>query len=471
MAESQIAGLFMTPEIYRQQQMQADRQRAAEYAQLAPEQRAAMGFFSAGQGLGRAAGTLLGAQDPQLQRITEQQQLLQGLDVADPESLMEAARRASQAGNTPLAMQLAGRAQEVAQGLAATQKAQLSLAQEQQLRKELANLPADATDEQRIAILSKYGPPGQMLQALSTRVNQREGREARRQDLELQLENRLQVAAAQGATQQQIAQMQVDGRRQIAEIMAGVRREIAAGREQGGAGGGGAANRPPPGYRTTPEGNLEFIPGGPADPSVQVTKLDARERAGREKLFPKANAAIQQVEAATTSLEQDLRTLANHPGLSGITGLIAGRTPAITGPAREAQALFDKILSRGQFNELAAMRAASPTGGALGNVSNVEGERLRQAFGALNQTQNTGSVQRELLRIADDAAAFKQRARSAFDETFSYRQEGAGSPPANPPAAPKPMPKEKKDLVSGQVYATPRGNARWDGSKFIGVSQ
>jgi hypothetical protein len=151
--------------------------------------------------------------------------------------------------------------------------------------------------------------------------------------------------------------------------------------------------------------------------------------------------------------------------------LIAGRTPAITGPAREAQALFDKILSRGQFNELAAMRATSPTGGALGNVSNVEGERLRQAFGALNQTQNTDSVKRELVRIADDTAAFKQRARSAFDETFSYRQEGAGSPPANPPAAPRPMPKEKKDLVSGQVYATPRGNARWDGSKFIGVSQ
>ncbi len=113
MAESQIAGLFMTPEMYRQQQMQADRMRAMEYARLAPEERAAIGFFSAGQGLGRATGTLLGAQDPQLQRITEQQQMLQGLDVSNPDSLMEAAGRASQAGNVPLAMQLAGRAQEI----------------------------------------------------------------------------------------------------------------------------------------------------------------------------------------------------------------------------------------------------------------------------------------------------------------------------------------------------------------------
>jgi hypothetical protein len=441
MAESQIAGLFMTPEMYRQQQMQADRMRAMEYAQMAPEQRAAMGFFSAGQGLGRATGTLLGAQDPQLQRITEQQQLLQGLDVANPESLMEVARRASQAGNVPLAMQLAERAQEVAQGLATTQKAQLSLAQEQQLRAELASLPADATDEQRIAILSKYGPPGQMLQALTTRVNQREGREARRQDLELQLENRLQVAAAQGATQQQIAQMQVEGRRQIAEMMAGVRREIASGR----ASEGGAANRPPPGYRTTPEGNLEAIPGGPADPATQVTRLDARERANREKTFPKANAAIQQVESTASTLEGDLRRLANHPGLSGITGLIAGRTPAVTAAAREAQALFDKILARGQFNELSAMRAASPTGGALGNVSNVEGERLRQAFGALNQTQSTDSVKRELARIADETSAFKQRMRSAFDDTYDYRQQERGQQTA-PANAQQPAASERRRI-------------------------
>ena len=415
MAESQIAGLFMTPEMYQRQMAQADRARAMEYAQLAPEQRAAMGFYSAGQGLGRVAGSLLGAQDPQLQRITEQQRLLQGLDVADPDSLMQAARQASQAGNVPLAMQLAGRAQEVAASLATTQKAQLSLQQERALRNELNNLPADATDEQRIAVLSKYGPPGQMLQALSTRVGQRETREARaeesarareaqRQNLELQLQNRIDVAAAQGATQQQIAQMQIEGRRQIAQIAADAMRDAADARAAG-----------------------------------QVTQLDARTRANLEKTYPKANAAIQQVESTASTLESDLRRLANHPGLSGITGLIAGRTPPVTAAAREAQALFDKILARGQFNELSAMRAASPTGGALGNVSNVEGERLRQAFGALNQTQATDSVKRELARIADETAAFRQRMRSAFDETYDYRQQERGQQPApsaaQPPAA------------------------------------
>lgn len=437
MAESQIAGLFITPEMYRQQQMQADRARAMEYAQLAPESRAAMGFYSAGQGLGRVAGSLLGAQDPQLQRITEQQQMLQGLDVADPDSLMQAARQASQAGNVPLAMQLAGRAQEVAASLATAQKAQLSLQQERALRDELNNLPADATDEQRIAILSKYGPPGQMLQALTTRVGQQEARTARaeeaernrvaaRERLERELEAKIEIARQRGIDQRELAQMRIDGQRQIAQVTGAIA-------------GTGGTGRPPVGYRFTPQGNLEAIPGGPADPERQVTQLDARTRANLEKTYPKANAAIQQVESTASTLENDLRKLANHPGLSGITGLIAGRTPPVTAAAREAQALFDKILARGQFNELSAMRAASPTGGALGNVSNVEGERLRQAFGALNQTQATDSVKRELDRIADETAAFRQRMRSAFDETYDYRQQERGQQPApaaaQPPAA------------------------------------
>lgn len=113
MAESQIAGLFMTPEMYQRQQIEAADQQAMNFARLSPREQASYGFYSAGQGLGGVLGSLLGAQDPQLQRITEQQQMLQGLDVADPDSLMQAARQASQAGNVPLAMQLAGRAQEI----------------------------------------------------------------------------------------------------------------------------------------------------------------------------------------------------------------------------------------------------------------------------------------------------------------------------------------------------------------------
>ena len=127
MAESQIAGLFMTPEMYQRQQIEAADQQAMNFARLSPREQASYGFYSAGQGLGGVLGSLLGAQDPQLQRITEQQQMLQGLDVADPDSLMQAARQASQAGNVPLAMQLAQQANQAVQARDVSMQRQLQL--------------------------------------------------------------------------------------------------------------------------------------------------------------------------------------------------------------------------------------------------------------------------------------------------------------------------------------------------------
>jgi hypothetical protein len=165
MAESQIAGLFMTPEMYRQQQVQDDRMRAMQYAQLAPEDRANYGFAMAGRGLGRALGSLLGNQDPQLQRITEQQRLLQGLDVTDSNSLMQAARQASQAGNTQLAMQLAQQARQAVQDRDVAEQRQLQMnalkraAAEQERQRarttEAEQLGATALEQSR----TMYGAP------------------------------------------------------------------------------------------------------------------------------------------------------------------------------------------------------------------------------------------------------------------------------------------------------------------------
>jgi len=151
MAESQIAGLFMTPEMYRRQQMQEADQQAVNFARMSPREQASYGFFSAGQGLGQAARTLLGAQDPQLQRITEQQQLLQGLDVANPESLMEAARRASQAGNTQLAMQLAQQARQAVQDRDVAEQRQLQMNALRQTAEEQERQRVMNAEVQRVA--------------------------------------------------------------------------------------------------------------------------------------------------------------------------------------------------------------------------------------------------------------------------------------------------------------------------------
>jgi hypothetical protein len=187
----------------------------------------------------------------------------------------------------------------------------------------------------------------------------------------------------------------------------------------------------PAGYRLTKAGALEAIPGGPT-----TTNLSPKEVQVREAKFPQATSALKSFESSSDNLIKDMIRLRDHPGLSSITGVLYGRTPSLTKEGREAQALYDKILARGGFQELQNMRNASPTGGALGNVSNQEGTQLRQAFGALDRTQEASSVQNELDRLVENVTGTKGRVREAYDMTYDYKGGGGVTPPPQPPPAP-----------------------------------
>ena len=105
--DSIVGGLFgLTPEMYQRSQQAEDQKEAMQFAQLSPFQQASAGFYSAGRGLGRGIGTLLGAEDPQLQMIAQQQQILRNVDQNDPESIAAGARMASEMGNPRLAAAL-----------------------------------------------------------------------------------------------------------------------------------------------------------------------------------------------------------------------------------------------------------------------------------------------------------------------------------------------------------------------------
>lgn len=184
----------------------------------------------------------------------------------------------------------------------------------------------------------------------------------------------------------------------------------------------------PAGYRMSADGkNLEAIPGGPT-----TTPLAPKELQAREAKYPAATTAVKTVESKADKLIADIETLAKHPGLDSITGAIYGRTPSATKEGRAAQALYDSIVARGGFQELAAMRAASPTGGALGNVSNQEGQQLKDAFGTLNRTQDAADLRKQLARVADDVRGAKTRVREAYDMTYDYKPSSGGGP-ALPP--------------------------------------
>ena len=128
--QSMIAGLFTTPQEYQQQQQAQNLGLGAEMARLTPSQQGIANIYAGARGLGQAVGGALGAPDEQLQMITQQQQLLKGLDLNDPQSLVNGARQATQIGNINLANSLLQRADQAQQRLVAQQ----SLVRQQQAR-------------------------------------------------------------------------------------------------------------------------------------------------------------------------------------------------------------------------------------------------------------------------------------------------------------------------------------------------
>jgi hypothetical protein len=163
---------------------------------------------------------------------------------------------------------------------------------------------------------------------------------------------------------------------------------------------------------------------------IGLDALPPKEIQKREAAFPQATSVIKGFESKSDSFVKDLKALRDHPGLSQITGLIAGRAPALTAEGRAAQALYDKVVAKGGFQALQDLRDASKTGGALGNVSNQEGKQLTASFAAIDRRQDAKDVQAAIDDAIGNVEGAKTRMREAYDSTYSYK---AGSTPAADP--------------------------------------
>ena len=127
MAENIVAGLFgMNPEMYGEQQRRSALQEGITLAQLDPAARGAAMTYAGAKGLGGAIGGALGVEDPQMKKMSQRNQLLQQLDVNDPESFVAVAKQAASLGDGEFAVGLIEKAKSLgeSQSKIALQQAQ-----------------------------------------------------------------------------------------------------------------------------------------------------------------------------------------------------------------------------------------------------------------------------------------------------------------------------------------------------------
>jgi len=175
-----VGSLFgIDPQQLMQQRQATDAANAFRFAQLDPLQQAKMSIYQGSAGLGRAVSGLLGG-DAEMQKASKIKELSSQFDLSTPQGArefgralqpfapvesMKALTKADAMEQAMLNRQKTSGEIQRAESVAA--KAELSLAQEEKLRAELANLPPNATEAQVIEVVRKYGSPDKILQILT----------------------------------------------------------------------------------------------------------------------------------------------------------------------------------------------------------------------------------------------------------------------------------------------------------------
>ena len=153
--------------------------------------------------------------------------------------------------------------------------------------------------------------------------------------------------------------------------------------------------------------------------------MDAKTKVKFEQAYPKSASALRTAVTGMDNTLAALKELIDSPGLKDISGTFGAYTPNISGPAKRAAALFDQIKAGAGLAALTELKQASPSGGALGNVSNQEGNTLRDSRGAFLQSQEYQDLRRALIDYYGVLERSKANIVGAFNDTYGYRGENA----------------------------------------------
>lgn len=133
---------------------------------------------------------------------------------------------------------------------------------------------------------------------------------------------------------------------------------------------------------------------GPAVQELPKSPREAeKEDQRKQQRLKYARVVSEDIDRAVKNIEE-----ATIP----VTGFVGGVAKAVPGTtAYQVAKLIDTVKANAGFDRLQEMRAASPTGGALGQVSDFENKLLQATIGNLEQAQKKEDLLYNLRRVKD----------------------------------------------------------------------
>jgi hypothetical protein len=180
---------------------------------------------------------------------------------------------------------------------------------------------------------------------------------------------------------------------------------------------------------------------------------------GRQAL-PKIERSLQDAKRSSANIgriTQQVREKAKGAFTTGFTGSIADAVPG--SPAFDLKENLKTLRANAAFDTLQNMRNNSPTGGALGAISEMELQLLESAYSNLNNSQSREQFEQNL-------SAFEQQHQSAvaaMEKAYmeDYQRFGGASDPILPPPA-QMQPSAPVQPVSPPTGAPPATRLRFN---------
>jgi hypothetical protein len=191
--------------------------------------------------------------------------------------------------------------------------------------------------------------------------------------------------------------------------------------------------KPPKDMRYNADGDLEPIPGSATDVKRKEAVRKAESFAGEANdRFDRIDMRVDRLLASPAlggtkkSNTLDVAT--------GLRGVVARRIPGSDAADFEAQK--ESILANLGFKELADMRASSPTGGALGSITEKELGFLQASVASLQAAQSPEAMKQALKDVKDAVAKSRERINAAASAdtggTYTPKKRGQPKAPASP---------------------------------------
>lgn len=155
----------------------------------------------------------------------------------------------------------------------------------------------------------------------------------------------------------------------------------------------------------------------------EFEKQRGKQAADTIKQEPKALGSLKSAFTRGTMMLEDIdRATEMANGWTTGAGSLFSYVPGTQ--ARNLDAILDGIKANIGFKELQEMRANSPTGGALGSVTEKELRMLQSVLGSLEQSQSEDQFKYNLARLKTQVRQSYASIADAYEKDYGARPEG-----------------------------------------------